>query len=94
MAVNIIAVVSVVLALYVLMRADKQKKSHYGLTYALAGLLLLFWSLSMVFWGFSTIMNAMPLIFGLTVIGSLETKGMTQAIFGAFALLVLLSLVV
>jgi len=93
MAVNLIALVSLVLGIYVLKKADKKKKSsEFKLTYAISGIVLLVWSLGMLFGTYSASMGMMPLFFGLATIGTLESKGWTQVTFGALALFVLFNI--
>jgi len=91
MAFNVIALVVLVMGVYVLSRADKQKKSQFKTGYAIAGLVLLLWSLAMFSGIYSIQISALPLIFGLTAVGTLCSKGLTQVIFGALALFVLFS---
>lgn len=90
MAVNIVAVMSLVVGLYILHRADKLKKNKE--VYALAGLVAVLWSIAMLSGAYPNF-GIMPLAFGLAGAGSLMTKGGTQTVFAAVAVLIFLTVV-
>jgi hypothetical protein len=91
MSVNIIAVLALVVGVYLLQRADKKGKD-YKAVYAIAGIVILLWGLSMLFVGSPIHIGAMPLVFGISVLGTLYTKGNSQAILGAIAALLFLNI--
>lgn len=91
--INMLAMFTLVSALYVLQKADKQKKQQQKTIYAIAGVIALIWSLTMLFVAYDAKVGLLPLSFGLTTIGALHSKGSTQTIFGALAIIILLSVV-
>lgn len=90
MAYNIIALLALIAGLYILYQADKQKKQGPMAVYTLAGIVTLLWAISMVFNSPAMRASSMPLLFGLTTIGTMKSKGLTQAVFGAIAVAIVL----
>jgi hypothetical protein len=91
MAINIIAAMALVIGIYVLQQADKQKKPGQKTVYALTGLICLLWSLGVITGIYTANTAIMPLAFGLAAIGAVNSKGSTQAVFGAVAALIFLT---
>jgi len=93
MVINVIALLALFAGLYIVQQADKQKKQEPKAVYALAGLVTLIWAVSMLFNGFVMRTSSMPLVFGMTTIGAMKSKGLTQAVFGAIALIIVLVMI-
>ena len=87
---NIIAVLTLVLSLYLLHKADKLKKNKE--IYAFAGLVALLWSLAMLSGAYVTA-GILPLAFSLAAIGALVSKGGVQTVCAAIAFIIFLVVV-
>lgn len=93
MIINAISLLALVAGLYILQQSDRQKQQEPRAIYTVAGIIAVVWSLSMLFNGPVMRASSMPLVFGLTTIGAMKSKGLTQAAFGAIALIIVYAMI-
>ncbi|MBN2517315.1 MAG: hypothetical protein JXB14_00560 [Candidatus Altiarchaeota archaeon] len=94
MAISLFSVMTLVLGVYLIFQSDKLKGSGQKALYAIAGLMLALWGLTMVFGvGVSAQIGATPVLFGIFALLAFYTKGANQAIAGAVAIIIFLSMV-
>lgn len=92
MAVDIIAVLTLVAGIYILYEADDEDDNSKKIVYSFTGLVATIWAVMMLFGTYTINIGILPLAFGLFAIGTIHTKGATQAVFGATAILIFLHL--
>lgn len=93
MAFNVLSFVAVVLGLYLLYEVDRQDSKTAKVICAFAGLVAVFWALTVVFGACGVRLSAMPAAFALFAIVSLYSEGATRAMSGAVAVILFLALV-
>jgi hypothetical protein len=96
MAISVFSVITLVVGIYLLFQAEKLKKSGQKTLYAITGLILALWGLAMVFGvgsGVSTRVGVTPVLFGIFALMAYHTKGNSQTIAGAVAIIIFLSMV-
>ena len=93
MTIDIIPLAAMALGIYLVLQVEKQKSSGSSLLYAFAGIIPIVWSLTTVMGVRSIAIGSTPVLFGIFAIGSMYTKGNTQAISGAVAVLLFLAII-
>ncbi len=92
MAFNILSFLALLVGLYLVYQADKQKNSGSKIIYAFAGIVATLWSLFTVVGAGPVRFNAMPLAFGLFAVATLYSRGASRAVFGAISILLFLNI--